>query len=448
MKKCTLFFSILFSILSFAQSGKGVQPGNFTGGFGLNYIDGAPTYAFRMQPEFAFKSIGVGLDLNLEFDATGKLRTENFNETSDYLAIIRYIRYGLKNDPVYVQLGALNSYTLGHGGIMYKYNNSPSVDNKKIGAVLDLNFDKWGLESILADFSQGSVLGARGYFKPLQFTAMNSLPIISNLEVGVSFAGDMHSKAGVESGTINSTTKAFTAIIDDGSMSIYGLDLGLPIWKNSIIDVQLYLDYAKIANFGDGVSTGLLLNLNGMGLFSASVKFERRWNSSEYMPSYFGSMYEIERFNANLQSGVTPTTVVNSKVKQLRSITTAEKGYFGSLGIDVLKLLNIYGSYSRLDYSGPNGALHLQAELAPKDLPFLARGGYDKTNILKEGEMLTLDNRSFLYAELGYKPYSYLLVSMVYQWTFTPIRDSNKNIIGFEPQKKVEPRVSVVIPFG
>ncbi len=446
MKKWTLFFSIIISLFSFAQEGaKGTKPGSFTGGFGLSYIDGAPNYAFRMQPEFAFSNFGIGLDLNLEFEASGKLRTENFNTASDYLAIIRYIRYGVKHDPVYAQIGAIDHYTLGHGSIMFQYNNSPSFDDRKIGALLDLNFDKWGVETIYADFSQGSVMAARGYFKPLQFTEINNIPIISNLEVGASFAGDMHSKAGVDSGRINLPKNDFTVLRDNGAINIYGFDIGFPLWKTSFTGAQLYLDYAKIANFGNGVSSGIIFNFNGMGLLSASVKFERQWNSSKYLPSYFGSLYEIERFSASLSGS---STDVKSKVKELGAITTAERGYFGSLGIDVLKLVNLYGSYSRLDNVASSGTLTLQAEVAPKNLPFLARAGYDKTNIAKESELFTLDDRSFLYAELGYKPYSYLLVSMIYQWTYTPIRDNNKNIIGFETQKKVEPRVSIVIPFG
>ena len=74
-----------------------------------------PYYRVSFRPEISFADFGVGLDLNLDFDSEGKLRTENFNEASDYLSIIRYVRYGLKNDPVFIKVGALDYYTLGHG---------------------------------------------------------------------------------------------------------------------------------------------------------------------------------------------------------------------------------------------------------------------------------------------------------------------------------------------
>lgn len=62
--------------------------------------------------------------------------------------------------------------------------------------------------------------------------------------------------------------------------------------------------------------------------------------------------------------------------------------------------------------------------------------------------MFTLDDRSYLYAEVGYKPYPYLLVSMVYSWMFTPVRDADDKITGYAPQKKIEPRVSLVYPLN
>ncbi len=107
--------------------------GFFGGGLGMSWIDGEPYYGFQLFPEIAFANFGVGLDLNLQFDKTGKLRNENFNEFSDYLSILRYARYGQKNDPFYIRLGALDYATLGHGSIMYLYNNRPSYDSRKNG---------------------------------------------------------------------------------------------------------------------------------------------------------------------------------------------------------------------------------------------------------------------------------------------------------------------------
>ena len=125
----------LASSLSLAQFTEYPRPdeGVLTGGAGLIWIDGEPHYRISFRPEVSFANFGIGLDLNLDFDSEGKLRKENFNEFSDYLSVIRYVRYGQKRDPFYARLGALDYATLGHGSIMYLYNNSPSYDVRKVG---------------------------------------------------------------------------------------------------------------------------------------------------------------------------------------------------------------------------------------------------------------------------------------------------------------------------
>ena len=60
--------------------------------------------------------------------------------------------------------------------------------------------------------------------------------------------------------------------------------------------------------------------------------------------------------------------------------------------------------------------------------------------------MFKLDDRSYLFTEIGYKPTQYLLVSIVYNWTYTPVRDINDKIVDYKPQKRVEPRISLIFP--
>ncbi|MCK9210478.1 MAG: hypothetical protein M0P61_06560 [Ignavibacteriaceae bacterium] len=442
MKKILLTLFVLLFLFSdtYSQFNQFPNPnkGDLTGGLGLTWIDGQPFYAFRFRPEISFAKVGVGLDLNLEFSSQGKLRKENFNETSDYLSIIRYVRYGLKRDPVYVKVGALDFYTLGHGSIMYQYNNSPSFDTRTIGTVIDLDFDKFGFESIYSNFAQAGVLGMRGYVRPLQYTSAASIPIIGNLEVGATFAGDFNKNSGkvLVFPTNPFPTNPFPDIEDKGSIKIIGLDLGLPLFNFSMANASLYFDYAKILNFGSGAASGIILELNGLGIFNASAKLERRWNNDKYMPAYFNSLYEIERY----------TDSVSSKATTLEYLNAAENGYYGELGISVLGTFNVIGGLQKLD-NHDGGILHLTADVAPSGLSFVARAGYDKI-FVNGADVFKLNDRSILFTELGYKPYPYLIVSLVYQWTFTPIRNSDKEVIGYKPQKKIEPRISFVYPFN
>ena len=430
---CTLIFSQTFNYPK-------PDEGNISGGFGLNWIDNKPHYRIGFQPEISFMNFGVGLDLILDFESSGKLRKENFNEFTDYLSIIRYIRYGMKDEPVYLRLGSLGYYSLGHGTIINNYNNSPTFDNRRIGLVSDINFGKFGFESIYSSFGQAGIMGVRGYVLPIQFTSASNLPIISNLELGLTLISDFNSLARVDSGFFDSKGE-FKVVKDGGDVSFVGFDVGLPLIKSASTKILLYFDYNKMMNFGSGIATGVQFNFNGLGLVSLSSKLERRINNGKYLPAYFNSLYEIERFKGNPTSNTYIT-----KVDLVNSITENQNGYYGELLVRILNLFDVLGSYQRLDKAPSSGILNLRTSVEPENASFVFRAGYDKINIKDEKDLFKLDDRSYLFAELGYKPIEYILVSMIYNWTFTPIRDSNNNLIGFEPQKRIEPRISFVYP--
>ncbi|MCB0750500.1 MAG: hypothetical protein KDC52_03395 [Ignavibacteriae bacterium] len=416
--------------------------GYFGGGFGMTWIDDKPHYSFHLFPEVAFANIGIGLDLNLEFDASGKLRSENFNEFSDYLSIIRYVRYGLKNDPFYARLGALDYATLGHGSIMYMYNNRPSFDARKIGLELDIDFTTFGFETVYGSFGESGVAGLRGYIRPLLLTTLADVPVIGNLELGASFVSDFNEYAGVTSGEIDPQTNKFNATNDEGSVSVIGFDIGLPIIRSGIFGFDLYFDYAQIIDYGSGTALGGIFNFSGMGLVEARAKLERRFNGDDYIPSYFNSFYEIERFQV-----IPESDAVTSKIQILQNGINVGNGYYGELLISFINSFYVFGSYQRLDDDPKSGILNLRADISPEGGSYVARAGYDKINIQDEKDLFTLDNRSYLFTEVGYKPSPYILVSIVYNWTFKPIRDINDNIIEYKPQKRIEPRISFIYPF-
>lgn len=66
---------LLISFPSFAQWDKYPRPdeGIMNGGMGINWIDGKPHYRISFRPEISFSEVGVGLDLNLDFDSEENL---------------------------------------------------------------------------------------------------------------------------------------------------------------------------------------------------------------------------------------------------------------------------------------------------------------------------------------------------------------------------------------
>ncbi|MGA2625067.1 MAG: hypothetical protein ABSF91_14505 [Bacteroidota bacterium] len=400
------------------------------GGLGMTWIDNQPFYAVHVRPEFTFSNIGLGLDLLMEFDSQGHLRKADFQQFSDYVRVLRYIRYNKETDPVYVKVGALDYVTVGHGSIINQYNNSPSFDARKSGLQFNLNSDLGGIQTVYGNFAQRGVAGIRGFFRPLQLTSASDIPIISNIEVGATYATDFDKYARIES--FDSTGSPVT----NGSMNIVGADIGLPLVKNNFVKLVLYADYVKILDFGSGATAGIMFDGDATDLLKLGIKLERRFNGDNYMPSYFNSFYELERVN---------TQALESKSLALRYLTNNNNGLYGQLLIRLVNTFDIVGSFEKLD-TDSSGILHVFTNIAPKDASFIARAGYDKVNIADFSDLVTTDNRSLLFAEIGYKPIDYIIVSTVYMWTFAPVYDDNKNVTGYETQKKIEPRITFVVP--
>ena len=396
----------------------GTSGGSIPVGFGATFIDGEAFYLINITPEVAFGQLGVSLDLNLRFTTKGKLRTGDYNKFEDYLRVIRYVRWAQKGDPFYTRVGQLDYSLLGHGSIIYNYRNSASYDLRRTGIELDLNFDTFGFESMYSDITDRGLLGMRGYVKPLKFTSFGKVPVINNFEVGVTYARDLS--------TVADITSADTS---GRGLTIIGFDLGLPILSYAILKSTLYFDCAQIVHYGHGTSVGVNINFSGLELVNLRGKYELRFNGVHYMPAYFDALYEHERFDP----------VRRLSKSDMLDTVGANRGYYGELIISILNSFNIIAGYQAPFDSKNEGLLHAELRL-PEVSGIVVRGAFDKAKI---GRAFILDNYSLLSAEIGYKPAKYLLVSMLYQQTY-----SNRNPDGsFIKQIRVEPKVSLVFDF-
>ena len=266
-------------------------------------------------------------------------------------------------------------------------------------------------------------------------TSAASIPVIGGLEAGATLASDFNANANKTWGDSSGTTRLAQG---GGALSIVGFDVGFPLLSHEIIRSTLYADYAKIISYGSGATVGLSLGLRGLGLITIDAKYERRFVGDQFLPSYFDAFYERERYQ------ILDTNRFTSKAQVLKNAPGYD-GYFGELLISVLNTFNVIGGYQSPTGVKNAGALHMELQTS-KALPgILLTGGYDKKNI---GSIFKLDSNSLLYAQVGYKPVPYLVVSMLYQWTFTEVLDAKSgSVIGYEAQKRVEPKVDFVVTF-
>ena len=412
------------------------QQQSVMGGFGMTFIDGEPYYLFNIAPELAFGKFGLGLDINLRMGKNGKLRAEDFDEGYDYLRMIRYIRYGTKKEPIYVRLGVLDYSRLGHGSIIYNYRNSASYDLRKFGMEFDLDFEKFGFESVYSDFGAGGVFGLRGYARPLKFTSLAAVPVIGGFEVGITYAADFNENANKTWGA-GDTFGLVTTASDGGSLGVFGFDFGLPLLSLPTINSTLYFDYAKISGFGSGSALGIDLNFSGLGVLALGAKYERRWNGEKYQPAYFDALYEKERYLP------IDTTRFYSKAQLLSGVSSSE-GYYGEILISILGRFNIVGGYQSPVGVRNQGTLHLEFDPGDVIPGIILSAGYDKKYV---GRVFKVDNNSLFFVNFGYKPMPFLFVSTMYIWTFTEDKDSNGNVVGYKSQKRIEPKIGFVFNF-
>lgn len=449
----SLFLVVLFSGFllstteSFAQAAKRSSPNptdqnSMTAGLGMTWIDGQPYYLVNIAPELAFGKFGVGLDLNLYVSSKDQsIRWAELQRGR----FIRYLRWGQKGDNVYARVGVLDYAQLGHGSIMYLYRNSPSFDDRRLGAEFDLDFGKTGFETVYGDFTEPGVFGIRGYVRPLQYTTLAPVPIIGGLEIGATWAGDYRKDS-----RDTNVTRVLSFVGPEpppqkenlGTMNIFGADIGLPLLRVPMVSSTLYFDYAKIVDFGSGEALGLQTDFSGLGVFNIFTKFERRWQGDHYIPDYFDAFYELDRYQLY---PVNNTYVFSSKAQMLNRLMSPGPGYFGDLTVSVLGALQVRGTYSRLDNDPKSGILHLGASTGNMVPIIVVNAGYDKKYIQSNKDIFTLDDRSQLYASVGYKPYPFMIVSMLYTWTFAPVTDAYGNK-SYKTQKRVQPQVSLVFP--
>ncbi|MEE3193688.1 MAG: hypothetical protein VX289_04135, partial [Candidatus Poribacteria bacterium] len=252
-----------------------------TGG-GFTWIDGTPYFRTQLQPEATFGKIGIGLDLvlllgNVTNEETGenefKVLAENgeeWNSLSNYLRALRFIRYGQPAEPFYAHFGAFDYITIGHGFIMSGYSN-----HDRRGLRLNARLqNKFGIETVINDIGNPSVLGGRVYYRPL-----------GRFELGGTYLTDTNPN-------LDNDLKT-----EEDPLVAMGVDIGIPIMSSDALQIDLYNDLVflntKIGSndkkeLARGSASGI-----GLSAFKSIFKLEYRIFGKEFIPTIFDHNYDV-----------------------------------------------------------------------------------------------------------------------------------------------------------
>jgi len=426
-----ILIGLFFSTFLFAQSYDPFADednSQLNGGFGVTFIDGTAFTTFNVSPELSFGKLGIGLNIELLFNNSDgfKFRDDGWKTGAGALRMIRYLRWGVKHDPLYVRVGSLQLATLGHGFIMGYYSNEINYDYRKIGLVLDVDFDSFGFESMTNNLGRMEIIGGRLYYRPL---SGSGLPIIKNLEFGASYVTDLDP---------DESTATEDAIAEVGA------DIGLPIIKTSFFNTTIYGDYAQILDYGSGMAVGVKADMpNVLGLFGIYAKLERRFLGEKFIANYFNTLYELERGSLDASHYIyanVPGTL--TKAQSLDYVKKTD-GIFGELAGQILGKIRLMGNYQHSNGIENSGILHLEARSNDLIPGVQLKYAYDKVGIETFEDARTLDYRSLAIAELGYRTYKFIYLALQYRWNF--VWDADEQ--AYVPQERFQPRVSFSMEF-
>ena len=178
---------------------QGAPPGGGGPGFGLGLgsvtLDGTVYYQVALRPEFSIGKVGIGLDLVGYMDGQGNFRKDEWDEPSDYLDKIYYLRYGTDQDPFFLQIGGMPQVQYGFGGLMNSYSNLTEYPQvRRVGFEIGGRVsDKVTLRAFTANLKEfgnrGGLVGLRSTFR-----LSKAFP----LTIGVNLVADLNQYGGLK----------------------------------------------------------------------------------------------------------------------------------------------------------------------------------------------------------------------------------------------------------
>ena len=418
----------------FSQSNAGANAFGITMNLGIGvqqFNEGVPpapvTYqSISLAPDISFGKFGIGLAVALNYRFTGadnqfEIRAADWvpNSFQDFLAIylpkISYIRWGQKGDPLFLKFGSFDDGTLGDGFIVGDYANTLFLPaNRHFGLAADLDagmfqFPYVGIETFVGNLALLDVLGARLYVRPLVST---SIPILSNLEIGVTGAWDTDPYA--------YTQGAFTTAQPVG---VYGADIRVPVIAvQNVASMVAFTDFATI----NGKTMGGMLGVGGKLFNFITYGTQLRLLGQDFIPNYFGPTYDLfksTQYDLVQTGGFSPSSV----------------GYYASIGTSFLNDKFIFN----VSLDGPFGAIvpatasnattadpHLRGVLSLADgvIPNITFDfTYDKKAIDTWASLVSAQDAN-INAQFNFKSGA-AVISFIYTITYSPSSTPNPWIV-------------------
>ncbi len=352
----------------------------------------------------------------------GTLRKEDWDESGDYLRVIRFVEYGYPNEALHFRLGELGGVVLGHGTVMNRYFNVLDVDHYQFGLHGNLNTLQGGAQIMLDHLIEPEVVAGRAYWRPWATFAPNSW--MTRYAVGVALSVDVDTPTSfkrreipgeLEPGPFEVDDKKNLVVEKSTNTGVLTLDQEILLVDDELVDFTPFVDVNFHLSGGQGLHVGTLTNLRPSKKLSLYTRAELRVLGERYIPDYFGSIYEIER-NTYFGFGAMGETKL-VRLRNLRQGTLI--GAYGEITLDLIDRMLLTVAFE--EYQGPdNGGLLLRLQL-PAAGPLRAAAMFRKVGFDKMADALDPEN-ALVAAEARYHilPNLYLLGQLSRLWRLRP----------------------------
>ncbi len=428
-------------------------------GLGWRLIDGIHYFTINPEVDFRFGELAFGLGgpLSIElfdthtkpgvtdlvgFDNAGSLRKQDWNEASEFARIVRYLTYGRKEDRLYFSLSQHTASSLGHGALLRRYSVNIDPDSTRLAAQFDAYTDYFGFEFMTNSVTSWDVVGTLAFVKPLSFFMDH--PVARSLSIGFSYVIDRHapvllaheeSSPGVANPWRVSVTGSRPVVSSDALLHGMGVDVEVKVLKTDNVDLKPYVDFSWMMpgepggvynevtmgtpEGGNGFTLGLLgrFNVGRDPVHAFRTVAEFRTFSATYLPGYFDTFYEIQKFmlGADFRSG-TPKT-------KFQQVFVDRRGQDRRLGFYLefnYAILSKLGITLALEGSDADRGSHFLAHLEVPALQWLQFfATYHQTALTDMGDIFSGSaGDKILFSALRLKLLPFLFVNFRYFHTF------------------------------
>lgn len=244
---------------------------------GAGVVGGEPASALDLGVDVAGEHHAIGIGGRVHYLPGAGLRSEDWDEVSEILGIIRYAVLDRRRGQglsIAAAAGELGDVRHGHATVLAGYASGLALDHGRFGAQVRSAQDGVAAEAMIDDLASPRILGARA-----------AAALSPRLELGVSFSADIRAPAAGGEAAVG-IAAVDAALRGDARQRRYR--------------GRLTLDGASAAGLGAGlhVGAGGSAAIAG-GRAELGARAELRLSSGGYIPAYFHPLYERDRVVAD-----------------------------------------------------------------------------------------------------------------------------------------------------